>query len=267
MRFQSLVFFLLALSATTVFAADMTPNFEDMDLNTARTVAAMYYRKSKELAENSEKVEAANTQFKAAIKSMKDNEKELQAAKELIKTLNQNLEVKNATIKQLQQEVDQLKPRPPLEIAKSGEKDSEAFLDGTKVNIVRSKISMVPLVEEFTGQESGSDTMHLIIELKIQNITETRKIDYLSWRRDLGSLQSNASLTDNFGNRYRYVEFVTKYPKGAVKSVSIYPGNSITDVLVFELPISKATSLKLKLPGENVGATSNIELTLPNPSP
>jgi len=83
-----------------------------------------------------------------------------------------------------------------------------------------------------------------------------KKLDYRTWGAEaLSFLESSASLKDDLGNRYKAVHFGgMDQPIGRTKSASIYPGKTITDVLVFERPIAKAKTLKLTLPLANVGA-------------
>ena len=42
-------------------------------------------------------------------------------------------------------------------------------------------------------------------------------------------------------------------PTGRIDSTSIYPGKSLTDVLIFEPPVRDIQYLNLELPGKNVG--------------
>ena len=70
------------------------------------------------------------------------------------------------------------------------------------------------------------------------------------------NLDQDSTLTDNLGNSYRPVSFgFSAIPEKQTVSESIYPGKSVTDHLVFELPVNAAESLTLSMPASRAGGT------------
>ena len=54
-----------------------------------------------------------------------------------------------------------------------------------------------------------------------------------------------------------------KATKGQLIRESIYPGKEVTDVLIFEQPVDKASELKLELPAANFGGEGFIRIKIP----
>jgi len=102
------------------------------------------------------------------------------------------------------------------------------------------------------------------IKLSVTNQSKTRKLDYIPWggqRRLFGD--EGVTLTDNFGNRYRIVDFGIDSPTGATKDDSIYPGKTIKDVIVFEKPVGRVDYLRLTLPLDHLGETGQLNIEIP----
>jgi hypothetical protein len=127
-------------------------------------------------------------------------------------------------------------------------------IDSVVVWAKRAEIAQVLLRDPLSGKPGASTEKHLIVWLGIENESATKKVNYRTWAPELPFGNDAALLRDEFGNIYKRVMFgVGVEPLLRMRSASIYPGKGITDVLVFELPIEKATRLDLELPGENVG--------------
>src|SRR5438309_1278235 len=96
----------------------------------------------------------------------------------------------------------------------------------------------------------------LRVQLELLNRNPTKKVEYQSWLgKDFSFDRDYATLNDNFGNRYKLQRFsdVTP-PVGAIlRPKSIYPSELVTEVLVFEMPLSEAAHLDLELPATNYG--------------
>jgi hypothetical protein len=135
-----------------------------------------------------------------------------------------------------------------------------------RVRIDSVKIGIVPLVG-FNDTAGASKDRLLMVALTIENTSTTQKIDFRGFAVNDFGLSDAATLEDNHGNFYRRVGFgYTDYPKGQVRAAeSIYPGKSLTDLLVFEVPIDKAESLVLELPAKTVGAdwATNFRFQIP----
>lgn len=133
-----------------------------------------------------------------------------------------------------------------------------------QIRIVSAKVGKVQVKNEIDGQMSSSKDVLLAITIELTNLSQTKKQDYKTWAgADFAIKRDYGTLVDNFGNSYKRVGFSLNLPVGAVKSESIYPGKTITDVLLFEAPIEKAECLRLELPAKNIDGTGMIRLQIP----
>jgi hypothetical protein len=123
-------------------------------------------------------------------------------------------------------------------------------VDDVRVRITSVAIGRVPL--EGLLDEERSAAAHLMVRLEIDNLSLTRKIDFRGFDPTIPRL-GYVQLTDNHHNVYRCVGFGAAKPQGQLKLASIYPGESVQDVLMFEVPVKAAAFLRLELPGEHVG--------------
>lgn len=129
-----------------------------------------------------------------------------------------------------------------------------------RVSIASVASGRVPLEGPF--DEGLSTERLLVIRVTIENLSESRKIDFRGFDPELPALEF-AQLTDNHQNSYRRVGFGTAKPRGQVQLESIYPGKSIDDVLVFEPPVGTAEFLRLELPARNVGHEGAFRFQIP----
>ena len=122
-------------------------------------------------------------------------------------------------------------------------------LGNIQLEIAAVRVGKVPMYREFVQDESESVDELLTIWLTITNISSNKKIDYQGWMSDYASLLDiDAELTDDNENRYRGVSFgAGTVVKDANTNESIYPGKSIKDAIVLELPIDGAKHLDLPL--------------------
>ena len=82
---------------------------------------------------------------------------------------------------------------------------------------------------------------------------------------DFGFGEEYATLTDDNENNYKRVGFgSSSTPVGGIQIIeSIYPGKSITDVLVYEMPVDAAKWLRLKLPAQNFKGDGMLRFEIP----
>ncbi len=115
------------------------------------------------------------------------------------------------------------------------------------------------------GEDKMSEDPCLIVSLSIYNLSKHRKIDYKSWGgTGFELLSDGVSLHDNFGNKYKRGSFdVLIDIVGRTKEASIYPGKSVDDVLLFEVPLESVKRLDLELPGENIGSDKVCRFRIP----
>ncbi len=108
---------------------------------------------------------------------------------------------------------------------------------------------------DLLGEDGGESVDDLLmISLVLTNKRDDKKLDFSGWSGASGSAFTAATLKDDLDNRYKRIGFgFTSEVKGQSKSQSIYPGESGTELLVFETPIGKASTLILSLPTLSVG--------------
>jgi hypothetical protein len=156
-------------------------------------------------------------------------------------------------------------PTPPKTEPEWADASKTAVRQGDlQVQITQVSIGQVPL-KDITGDSMSVDNF-LMVRLKLLNTNPTKKVTYESWSgRDISFNRDYATLRDNFDNSYKRISFgLGSYPVGAVeRSKSIYPNKSVTDVLVFELPIETTEYLRLELPAKNFGGTGMLRLQIP----
>jgi hypothetical protein len=112
------------------------------------------------------------------------------------------------------------------------------------------------------------DSALISIYLDIRNDTEARKMDYEGWaaRFSFGGDKPGAKLTDEFGNRYKIIDFGFGGSSSHQHfNEAIHPGTTLRDMLVFEKPIGRAKEWRLELPGETIGAKGVFRIRVPAP--
>ncbi len=135
-----------------------------------------------------------------------------------------------------------------------------------EVSMLRAVRGKVPIKTPFGLDDERSQEDVFTIYLQIKNATTTKKVEYKPWS-DLVSLNLPPSLKDNFGNTYKRVPFgLGTKPVGVAEGVSsIHPGKSLTDTLVFEIPIPNAAYLDLELPSEAYGDEGKVRFRISLP--
>ncbi len=137
--------------------------------------------------------------------------------------------------------------------------------DDIQLRITDVYLGKVPLVSGYDDQETTSENDLLSIGVELVNLSESKKIEYRSWQvRDISFARDYATLRDNFGNNYKRITFgYSAEIVNHTSSDSIYPGKSLSDVLVFELPIDAVGYLDLELPAKNFGGEGMLRLRIP----
>lgn len=134
-----------------------------------------------------------------------------------------------------------------------------------QLRVTKVSIGQVPLKDSFRDDSESKDEL-LMVSVELTNINATKKMNYNSWSgKDISFDRDYATLEDNFGNTYKRINFgFSSNPVGAVeRSESIYPNKSVSDVLVFEMPIDTIEYLRLELPAKNFGGTGMLRLEIP----
>ncbi len=140
--------------------------------------------------------------------------------------------------------------------------ESAVMQDDVQIRITSVRVGKIALRSTF-GTPGSSKEEFLAITLELTNLSETKKLEYKTWAGGhLNYVRDLAALSDNFDNTYKRIGF-TDLPEGRTESASIYPGKSISDVLVFEPPLETVEHLDLQLPGKSFGGTGMIRLRIP----
>jgi len=118
-----------------------------------------------------------------------------------------------------------------------------------KIEITKVQMGLVPLKSAF-GKENTSEKAALQIHLVVTNTSVSKKIEYRTLsRRQLVRSKEWATLSDNFGNDYKAINYGSMdAPQGRTHLESLYPEKFVTDVLVFEPPVGTAEFLDLQIP-------------------
>ncbi len=130
-------------------------------------------------------------------------------------------------------------------------KGEVARLEGLEVRVVSANIGQPNLVQE--GRPYNAGNRFLIIHLAVKNTSERlRRYDGWADRATLNEDKESLNWTVNRSTFANGVEVV-----GQKKATTIQPGQTLTDVLVFEQPQkvggNEPKYLKLELPGRHVG--------------
>ncbi len=134
-----------------------------------------------------------------------------------------------------------------------------------QVKIASASIGKVAL-KDVIREAAVSEKEFLIVKLELLNLNTTKKVEYYTWSgKDISFDRDYATLKDDFGNGYKRIGFgFGSYPIGAVeKYASVHPFKTLTEVLVFEVPIATATYVVLELPAKNYGAEGVIRFRIP----
>lgn len=139
-----------------------------------------------------------------------------------------------------------------------------AVAGGANITIASAQIGNVPL-KKLSGDLTLSDDKYLMILLVVENKSDTKKINLNTFAGTFAAAldHTGPTLTDNFGNTYKVIDFPGKDVGMQADNTSIYPGKSATDLIVFELPVDKVESLKLEMAGKNVGANGTLRFEIP----
>ncbi len=111
------------------------------------------------------------------------------------------------------------------------------------------------------AEGAPKDAPCLGVIVTIENTSTTRKIDYEPWssvpREKMNSAQ------DDLGNTYRPLFIPPAVFGSKPVARTIYPGETIRDMLGFEAPVEAAAWVAFELDAGNVGQSGTINLAVP----
>jgi hypothetical protein len=156
------------------------------------------------------------------------------------------------------------KPRPLRHTARSAKDGSRkrpagpAARAGVTVTIRSAEIGRPRLVLG-SGRHARPKKEYLKLVLRLENTSDRKTREYTSWATRAGDVR----LADDLQNRYRMKSFRGVRIEGQLKRESIGPKESIEDVLIFDKPVAKARSLRLRLPALAYGDKGTLTLRIP----
>jgi hypothetical protein len=142
-------------------------------------------------------------------------------------------------------------------------------------------------IKDVLGDQTVTDKKHLGIQVFIENVGKTRKIEHRGWsgaftmanpldllKGDSGSRMEAlssatgryaASLSDNFANSYKRLslEAGAQIANQVSSPTSIRPGEKLQDMLVFEQPLDNIQFLRLELPASAYGGSGTLRFQIP----
>jgi hypothetical protein len=110
---------------------------------------------------------------------------------------------------------------------------------------------------------------YLLVKLTIENLSDSKKLDYKTWGGSASAFVAGspddgnrkAIITDDLGNTYKRLNLGLNFRLiGQLSAESIFPGKSVTDLLVYERPVDKATHVNVELPPAAYGGDGTLKL-------
>jgi HEAT repeat protein len=137
---------------------------------------------------------------------------------------------------------------------------------GARAGDVRVSVSSA-VVEVVSGTEGGAEFHSadklLAVRVRLDNLGDSRKVEYTGWGADTGGGEL-PRLTDEHGHAYKLVTFGgDRRVTGQVRSETIGPKQAATDLIVFDPPADDAQLLKLELPARNFGGSGKLGFKIP----
>lgn len=264
------IFVMLTMFVSPLALADepegtpATPDLSDFSRDVLQNIAERLYHRVDLL-----EAEASKSQ-----KSITD----LSARVHLLQRQNERLRLQSDRLKrdadELRSELEILKS-PPDEAAPAeaeASRPDEAAFDGyvitpsefkvgdVEVRVTSIAIGQVPL-KSISG-EGRSQNEHFAIKFTLTNTSETRMVSFRTWAgADFSLGRDYASLTDNHDNVYRRIDFgIMNEVIGQTKNTNVRPGQTVTDVVVFETPVQAAKTFELTLPHGNIGRAEGTRI-------
>ena len=157
-------------------------------------------------------------------------------------------------------------PAPP--VASSG--DAVQYFDALKetaaigpvnVRIVSVQVGK-PRVVRRTGRVATPGEDYLIVTLELLNKDAAKNITYAGWGGGIHGT-GGTNLVDSFNNPYLVKLFSGGIVEGQHRDVSLFGGEPLRDVLVFERPVDAADYLRLSLPGAALGQEGAVRFKIP----
>lgn len=131
-----------------------------------------------------------------------------------------------------------------------------------QVTVSGARVGKANVKSALGGEPFEEDAVRLLVSIKVENLSTTKKITYSGWGGD--SIGVKPELKDNHGNTYRLVSYnISRTLVGQVAFRELYPGKSVDDLIAFEPPVDAADVLLLELPGVHVDTLERFRFQIP----
>lgn len=160
--------------------------------------------------------------------------------------------------------------RKQSESAESGKSPAPANTgwssEWSQVGDVRVRVDRIavqkPMVLSASGKPYQDQFEHLVVWVTIENLSASEPLEFPRWEFGNAGLK----VTDEQGKSYDSRSFSTVHPKGGITDgkVTIAPGKTQKDVLLFQPPDAGAGKLQLTLPARAGDGTALHEFQIPN---
>jgi hypothetical protein len=166
-------------------------------------------------------------------------------------------------------EVSPPAPKQAKDSTKSGEAGRPRIkaVVGT-FSVSLSKVEVAPMTVQDAASKKMFDSKceYLHVYLTIRNKSKGEMVDYIGWGNPTGALKGRpeARLIDNLGKRVEQIPGQQTFTiAGQISTKPLYPGTTISDVLIFKRPAENVASVKLRLSGKAVGVPGDFDLEIP----
>jgi hypothetical protein len=133
--------------------------------------------------------------------------------------------------------------------------------DGVRVSISSASVGPVDLVGPNKKRER-TKAKYLRLRLRLRNEGVGRMVEFGGWSSQTGP--AAARLTDSAGKVLAVKTFEASWqPDGRAVAVTLFPGKSAEDILVFEIPAKNVEYLRLELPGAAFGDAEPVKFQIP----
>lgn len=105
------------------------------------------------------------------------------------------------------------------------------------------------------------DSERLLVTIEVKNLSNIEPLDFAGWSRAPG--QAGVKLSDDQGKAYLAKVIDAAVVLGKPVPTTIEPGESIRDVVAFDLPGSKVQSLDLEVSGAAFGVNASAVFKIP----
>jgi len=164
------------------------------------------------------------------------------------------------------------KPASAADLAEAGSSEpadqpaEDKWIDASKSAIERGdvRVKIISAVKGFPklSAQLKNPEEQLILTIDLYNRNSRRKLDYSGWGQR-ARINLAVKLTDDAENLYHLKTYVRVTVEGQLTTKSIYPRESIQDILVFERPIDDIEYLRLELPAGAFGEPGMLYFKIP----